>query len=68
LDYLLLLSEQHLAWVVKAYVQYFNMSRPHQGLGQQVPAVPVPPLPPPNGTVVSLLVLGGLHHSYQWAA
>jgi putative transposase len=42
LDHLLLLSEQHLARVVKAYVHYFNNARPHQGLRQQVPAAPVP--------------------------
>src|SRR5207237_134904 len=68
LDHLLLLVEKHLARVVKAYVQYFNCARPHQGIRQQVPATPVPPLPPPIGKVVSLPVLGGLHHCYSWVA
>ena len=68
LDHLLLLGEKHLAHIVKAYVQYFNHARPHQGIHQQVPATPVPPLPPPTGKVVSIPVLGGLHHGYCWAA
>jgi putative transposase len=70
LDHLLLMGEKHLARVVKAYVRYFNDARPHQGIGQRVPTGAPAPLPPspPGGRVISIPVLGGLHHVYHWAA
>ena len=37
LDHILILSEGHLGETVKAYVEYYNRSRPHQGIGQQIP-------------------------------
>jgi len=70
LDHLLLVSEPHLARVVKAYVHYFNEARPHQGIGQRIPAASTTSdTPPPTaGKVISIPVLGGLHHVYRWAA
>ena len=68
LDPLVLLGEKHLVRVVNAYVQYFNNARPHQGIHQQIPANPVLPLPPPTGKIMSIPILGGLHHRYEWAA
>jgi putative transposase len=38
LDHIVILGERHLRWVLGEYVDYFNMSRPHQGLKQRVPA------------------------------
>jgi putative transposase len=38
LDHLLVLGEAHLRHVLRAYVAYFNHARPHQGIGQAVPA------------------------------
>ena len=38
LDHVLLVDELHLASVLRQYQRYFNESRPHQGLGQRVPA------------------------------
>jgi transposase InsO family protein len=35
LDHLLILNQQHLLRVLKAYTNYYNSARPHQGLGQQ---------------------------------
>src|SRR5256886_11872364 len=46
LDHLLILQEKQLHRVLRAYVQYFNQARPHQGIKQQIPelyGVPVPP-------------------------
>lgn len=37
LDHLLIFSERQLHRVVREYVFYFNRSRPHQGLKQQIP-------------------------------
>ncbi len=70
LDHVLIFGERHLHHVIRAYVAYFNQYRPHQGLGQRIPASPflVPLSPPPSGNVRCLPVLGGLHHHYQWAA
>jgi putative transposase len=70
LDHFLMLSERHLRRIVTAYVTYFNESRPHQGIEQQIPdfigqAVPVESLGQP---VASVPILGGLHHAYSRAA
>ena len=43
LDYMLILSEQHLRRIVNEYVRYYNHARPHQGLHQRIPCDP--PLP-----------------------
>lgn len=69
LDHVLILGERHLRRVLRAYVAYFNTARPHQGIGQAVPAVPEPaPATGPPGPIVSIPVLGGLHHEYRQAA
>lgn len=71
LDHVILFGARHLHRVIGEYVQYFNSQRPHQGLGQQIPAV-LPPVhvvqPPTSLRVCSQPVLGGLHHQYTLAA
>ena len=37
LDHLLILPEKQLQRVLRAYVDYFNRARPHQGIRQQIP-------------------------------
>jgi len=69
LDHLLILHERQLYRVLRAYCVYFNTARPHQGIGQAIPekrghAGALHPSAP----VVSLPVLGGLHHDYRRAA
>ncbi len=64
LDYLLILSEQHLWRIVNEYVRYFNQARPRQGLHQRIPGDT--PLPVQiGGEIVGMPILGGLHHDYQ---
>src|ERR1700730_7823741 len=70
LDHLLILHERQLQRVLNAYVAYFNQARPHQGIQQQIPeaGTPAGPLERKQKTVISIPVLGGLHHDYCWAA
>jgi len=70
LDHLFILQEKQLHRVLRAYVQYYNQARPHQGIKQQIPeqyGVPVPP-DHEGGKILSFPVLGGLHHDYRRSA
>ncbi len=70
LDHLFILQEKQLHRVLGAYVQYFNQVRPHQGIKQHIPehsGEPVP-LDHQRGKILSLPVLGGLHHDYRRSA
>ncbi len=69
LDHLSILGERHLRRVLRAYVAYFNMARPHQGLGHRVPTPPgTATTRDAGGTIIALPVLGGLHHEYRRVA
>jgi hypothetical protein len=46
----------------------FNMSRPHQGIVQQIPVPSSREFYRTGTKVISAPVLGGLHHDYQVAA
>ena len=70
LDFILIFNEGHARRVVGEYVTFFNHSRPHQGIAQQIPESPTFPPPPDEerGQVIGLPVLHGLHHDYRWDA
>jgi len=69
LDHVLVIGVPQLARILKDYVSYFNRSRPHQGIAQQVPgAMQSPPGKPKPGQVIAFPVLNGLQHSYGWAS
>jgi len=70
LDHLLILHEKQMDRVLHAYVQYFNQARPHQGIRQQITERYGEPVPPhhDDGKILSLPVLGGLHHDYRRSA
>ena len=70
LDHLLILQEKQLQRVLKAYVTYFNQARPHQGIQQQIPeAYGLSHATAYEGTkVVTVPILGGLHHDYRKVA
>ncbi len=57
LDQIIVLSERHLRYVLKEYVEYFMKRRPHQGLKQQVPDGKEQP--PATGRIGCRQVLGG---------
>jgi putative transposase len=66
LDHFILLSEWHTHRIVKKYIHYYNYARPHQGIGQQIPCRSMfVDKSAAEGKVVSIPVLGGLHHDYQ---
>ena len=70
LDHILILSEKQLHRVLRAYVKHFNEARPHQGIHQQVPQGDVTSIPPDQrgDRIISVPVLGGLHHEYRRVA
>lgn len=87
LDHMLILGERHLYRVIREYVQYYNMARPHQGIDQRIPEVAYqsagavregqqveqgqrasPGTDGAGGRVISVPILGGLHHDYRRAA
>jgi putative transposase len=70
LVHLLILHEKQLQRVLNQYVAYFNLARPHQGIGQQLPEPNRSPLSSHQAgdKVIAVPILGGLHHDYQWVA
>src|SRR5260370_6304437 len=70
LDHLLILQEKQLQRVLNAYVRYFNLARPHQGIKQQIPEQRARSVPADqaDGRVLAFPVLGGLHHDYRRSA
>jgi len=69
LDHVLVLGEQHLRRLLREYVSYFNVERPHQGLRQRMPTAPVDQrVGSVPGRVYAAPILGGLHHTYRRAA
>jgi len=68
LDHMFILHSHQLHRIVRAYADYYNHSRPHQGIGQRVPAQYPRRYPPSSGQIIATPVLGGLHHAYSRAA
>jgi hypothetical protein len=69
LDQVLVIGGLQLTRILKEYGAYFNEARPHQGIGQGIPAPRVPfPSESNAGKLMALPVLNGLHHDYCWAA
>jgi hypothetical protein len=68
LDHLLILGEHQLFRMMKAYIQYDNHYRPHQGLNQRTPATVTSAQSTGSGPITAHPILGGLHHHYSHAA
>jgi transposase InsO family protein len=61
LDHVLILGENHLYRVLKAYADYYNSDRPHLALAKDAPNYrPIQRL----GPIAARPILGGLHHCY----
>jgi putative transposase len=67
LDLVMVRNERHLRRLLRSYLVYYNVTRPHQGLDndsprrREVQSVA-------SGRIVAVPEVGGLHHRYQRAA
>jgi putative transposase len=72
LDHMLILNRLQLDRIVQEYIVYYNHSRPHQGIRQQIPESLAKdnlwPTWKSGGKIASSPFLSGLHHSYTRAA
>jgi len=68
LDHVLILDEDHLAFILRRYCAYFNDARPHQGIAQKIPNGPPQPQAVGGKRIEETPILGGLHHDYRLAA
>jgi putative transposase len=67
LDLVIVLNERHLRRVLRTYLVYYNVARPHQSLRNDSPRRrDVQSVP--SGPIVTVPEVGGLHHRYQRAA
>ena len=60
-DHLIVLGEAHLRRILQSYARYYNEVSTHRSLGKDAPISRVVQR---NGTIRSLVALGGLHHHY----
>ena len=67
LDWLLVLNERHLSWILKEYVEHYNRARPHRSLELRPPTGD-PPLGDGDAPVMVMTRLGGLLREYSRAA
>jgi hypothetical protein len=65
---MLVLHRLQLHRLVREYVAYYNQSRPHQGIEQQIPDWYEQGYPLVSGPIIATPVLNGLHHDYSRAA
>ncbi len=62
LDHVIVLNQRHLERLFREYLtQYYHSARPHQGLGGETPS---PSIMAGEGGLISIPVVGGLHHRY----
>jgi putative transposase len=66
LDHVIILSEEHLKGLLKEFIEeYYHVARPHQGLDGNTPyAFAKPEAVTASSRLVSIPVVGGLHHRY----
>lgn len=68
LDHAILYGEQHLEGLLKEYLEeYCHPARSHQSLHYEPPIPASHPATAPT-RIVSIPVVGGLHHRYERAA
>ena len=65
---MLIIHRDQLSHVVKEYSDYYNRSRPRQGIEQYIPSRFDTTISSSAGKIISAPVPGGLHHNYGRAA
>ncbi len=65
LDHVIIRNENHLQAILGEFVAYYNGDRPHRSLLLQTPELKQRAM---GRTLGCRPILGGLHHSYAWAA
>jgi len=68
LDHRFILHAYQLHRLLREYGDYYNRSRPHQGIEQRVPTRYEPDYPLSSGPIIAKPVLSGLHHTYSRTA
>ena len=63
LDHVIVLNEAHLRRILSRYLEYYHDSRAHLSIDRNSPR-PREVDPPGEGNVVSIPLVGGLHHRY----
>jgi transposase InsO family protein len=61
LDHVVVLGQAHLHRILRSYAAYYNEARTHRSLRKDCP---IHRTMQTAGTVVSMPILGGLHHRY----
>jgi hypothetical protein len=61
LDHLVVSGEGHLRRILKTYAAYYNEVRTHLSLDKDAPKCRRSQM---FGSIVAMLILGGLHHQY----
>jgi len=67
LDHIIIFSQSHMYRCLSEYRKYFDNARPHQGIGQRVPCGTKYDADT-GDSIVSIPILGGLHHEYRRVA
>jgi len=67
LDHVIVLNERHLRRMLTSHFAYYHESRAHLSLECNAP-VPRRVEHPPEGKVIAIPQVGGLHHRYRRAA
>ena len=60
-DHVVVFGERHLRHLLLVYKNYYNVTRTHLSLNKDAPS---PRAVQPTGHIISLPILGGLHHQY----
>ena len=67
LDHLTVWNERHLLEILEKYFAYYHQARVHPSLDENSP-IPRDIEPPAQGKMISIPMVGGLHHRYRRVA
>ncbi len=69
LNHIIPFNDRHLFRLIEEFIEeYYHSERPHQGLAGDTPIPHRVHAPPSSNKLVSIPILGGLHHKYRRVA